>query len=297
MTSSSRLSRALKNAKHITISNQSRIVFMSDIHRGDSSYADEFARNENIYAHALKYYYDHCFTYIELGDGNELWENRFFKSIYSAHKSIFKQLESFHEDDRLHMIWGNHDMVYKNSNTVKQHYSKVKDDKTDEFVDFMPNLEYHEALVLQHQESDKSILCLHGHQADFMNYNMWKFNRFFVQIFWKPMQILGFYDPTSPAKNHKTLIKVERRIKNWIIENENQMIISGHTHRPRFPKPTDIPFFNDGSAVHPRSITAIEINSGNIQLVKWIVSTTKEGVLKVVKEILEGPETLDKYLT
>ena len=41
-------------------------------------------------------------------------------------------------------------------------------------------------------------------------------------------------------KNYKELIKVERRTKNWIAENNNLITIVGHTHRPRFPKPGDI---------------------------------------------------------
>lgn len=296
MSSSNRISRALIEAKILEIDNSSKIILMSDTHRGDASYADEFARNRNIFTHALKHYYNNDYHYIELGDGNELWENRFFKSIYLAHKNIFQIIKKFHDKNRLHLIWGNHDMIYKNPETVKAHYSKIKDDKTDEIIDFMPDLIYHEAIQLHHHESDKLILCLHGHQADFMNYVMWKFNRFFVQILWKPLQILGFYDPTSPAKNHKTLIKVEHKMKKWILNHNRHMLIAGHTHRPRFPKTNGIPFFNTGSAVHPRSITGIEINEGSISLVKWYVSTTDDGILQIVKDTLEGPELLEDYL-
>ena len=34
-----------------------------------------------------------------------------------------------------------------------------------------------------------------------------------------------------------------------------------------------LPFFNDGSCVHPRSITGIEIENGEISLIKWEIST------------------------
>ena len=47
------------------------------------------------------------------------------------------------------------------------------------------------------------------------------------------------------------------------------MIIAGHTHRPHFPQPGNPPYFNDGSCVHPYSITTIEINSGEISIIKW----------------------------
>src|SRR5690606_16009848 len=110
--------------------------------------------------------------------------------------------------------------------------------------------------------------------ADWMNYVCWKFNRFMVRALWRQLQIFGISDPTSPAKNYKELIKVERRIKRWIVENKNLFTITGHTHRPRFPEPGDIAFFNDGSCVHPRSITGLEIENSEISLVKWLIATT-----------------------
>jgi predicted phosphodiesterase len=109
------------------------------------------------------------------------------------------------------------------------------------------------------------------------------------------LQIFGFYDPTSPAKNHRELIKVERRIKNWISNNNNLFTITGHTHRPRFPEPGAIPFFNDGSCVHPRSISGIEIENETISLVKWQIATSENGTLRVVRILLEGPTKLTQY--
>jgi predicted phosphodiesterase len=295
ITSRKRLTRAWEKAKCIDIHSESKIVFMSDAHRGDGSFSDELAQNRNIISHALEYYYRQGFTYIELGDGNELWENTFFKSLYRAHKNIFLILKKFHDDNRLHMVWGNHDMIYRNPKMVQKHYDKRKDDQTEELIDFMPNLEYHESILLNCQETGFQLLGMHGHQADMMNYVFWKFNRFFVRVFWKPLQSLGFYDPTSPAQNHKELIRVERRIKKWITET-NMPIIAGHTHRPRFPEKGEIPFFNSGSGVHPRSITGIEIEKGQISLFKWQINTTPEGVLKVEKELLEGPKPFTDYM-
>ncbi len=78
----------------------------------------------------------------------------------------------------------------------------------------------------------------------------------------------GSGDPTSPAKNYKGLVKVERKLNQWIVNNNQQMLICGHTHRPRFPDPGDIPLFNDGSCVHPKSIIGIEIENYQISLVK-----------------------------
>ena len=80
-----------------------------------------------------------------------------------------------------------------------------------------------------------------------------------------------------------------------MLENNLLLTITGHTHRPRFPEPGDIPFFNDGSCVHPRSITGIEIENGNISLIKWHIATTEDGTLRVVRALLEGPQRLMDY--
>ena len=71
--------------------------------------------------------------------------------------------------------------------------------------------------------------------------------------------------------------------------------IVGHTHRPRFPWPGDVPFFNDGSCVHPRSITGIEIEDGTISLIKWQIATKDDGTLQIVRFLLEGPQKLIDY--
>ncbi len=295
MSSNTRLNRAYTNAKVIEFSNSDKFVLFSDCHRGDNSFADDFANNRNIYMHALTYYYNNNFQYCELGDGDELWENLSFKTLFEAHKNIYLLLKKFHQENKLHLIWGNHDMVYKNKQYVTKHLSSYYNHKTEKNTPLFPNLNYEEGVVLRHQDTCKEIFLTHGHQADWWNYSFWKWSRFFVRILWKPLQIMGISDPTSPAKNHKELIKIERRIKNWIVNNNNLMTIVGHTHRPRFPKPGDIPFFNDGSCVHPRSITGIEIENGALSLIKWYIDTKEDGTLQIKRNVLEGPQPIKSY--
>lgn len=297
MNTKQRLDRAYKEAKEVVFSDSDKLIFFSDCHRGDKSFADDFARNENIYFHALKHYYNEGFIYCELGDGDELWEHSSFESILMAHKNVYALLQKFHLQNRLHLIWGNHDMVYKDQNYVQKHLTTYFDPKDGREEILFKNLEYHEALVLKHKDTDQEIFLCHGHQADWMNYHGWRFNRFLVRVLWKPLQIFGISDPTSPAKNYKELIKVERRIKKWITENNNKLTISGHTHRPRFPEPGDIAFFNDGSCVHPRSITGIEVENGMISLIKWHITTSETGTLQVTRILLEGPQNLIDYKT
>ena len=290
-----RLDKAYKTAKTIAFNDTSKFILFSDCHRGDNSFADDFANNRNIYFHALKHYYKKGFQYCELGDGDELWENLSFESILNAHKNVYMLMKQFHDEERLHMIWGNHDMVYRNKNYVNKHLSTYFDPKTGEHKDLFRDLTYHEGLILKHSDTGQELFLTHGHQADWWNYTFWKWSRFLVRILWKPLNVMGIADPTSPAKNYKELIKVERRIKRWISENNNLMTIVGHTHRPRFPEPNEIPFFNDGSCVHPRSITGIEIENGTISLIKWHINSSEDGSLKIVKTLLEGPTQLTGY--
>jgi UDP-2,3-diacylglucosamine pyrophosphatase LpxH len=291
------LSNAYNKAKHIAIDKDSKLVFFSDCHRGDNSYADDFSHNKQVYFHALKKYYENGFTYFELGDGDELWENRNFESIFESYKNIYDLLKKFHDEKRLHMIYGNHDMVYSNPTIVEKFLGSYFDVITGKQVELLKGVEFNESIILNFDGYKKNILLIHGHQADFFNFVLWKLSRFLVRFFWQPLQkVFGIKDPTSPAKNYKELIKVERRIKKWIINNNNQMVIAGHTHRPRFPEPNELPYFNDGSCVHPRAITGIEIENSEITLIKWHTITHEDGTIQIVRTILEGPEKLSDYL-
>lgn len=295
MPSAKRFTKAYENARRLSFNNDSKFIIFSDCHRGNNSFADDFAKNKNSYYHALSHYYRNGFTYCELGDGDELWENLTFASIFEAHKNVFELLQLFYTEGRLHRILGNHDMVYADQEYVKKHLYTYLDTATEKKVPLFPGVTFPEAIVLQHEVTGQEIFMLHGHQADGLSYYLWKVDRFMVRVLWRQLQIFGIGDPTSPAKNNIELNKVERRTKNWIVANNNQFTITGHTHRPRFPKPGEIPYFNDGSCVHPRAITGLEIENGSITLVKWEIATTEEGYLQAIRVVLEGPQKLESY--
>ncbi|MCT8339159.1 serine/threonine protein phosphatase [Flavobacteriaceae bacterium TK19130] len=295
MASHHRISKAYENARRISFDDRSKFIIFSDCHRGDNSFADDFANNRNIYFHALQHYYKEGFTYCELGDGDELWENLTFQSVFEAHHNVFELMRLFYAENRLYRLIGNHDMAYKNQRYVEKNLYSYFNKVTGKDDPLFPGIEFSEGLVLEHSQTGQEIFMLHGHQADWMNYHGWRFNRFMVRALWRQLQIFGIGDPTSPAKNYRELIKVERRTKKWIIANDNIFTITGHTHRPRFPEPGDIAYFNDGSCVHPRSITGLEIVEGKISLIKWHISTTEDGTLKVARVLLEGPQKLSSY--
>jgi UDP-2,3-diacylglucosamine pyrophosphatase LpxH len=290
------LDNALRKAKPLNINKDSKIILFSDLHKGDNSYADDFAHNMEIYTYAIQKYYERNFTYIELGDGIELWENYSFEPIYKAHKNVFELLKLFYQDDRLHMLWGNHDMIFSDPLTVEKILYKIFPPKNIVQKEKLFDLEYHESILLNIENTDKNILLIHGHQADWLNYRLWKVSRFFVRYCWMPLQKwFGLKDPTSPAKNYKNLIRVEKKLKKWIVNNDNQMVIAGHTHRPRFPDPGLLPYFNDGSCVHPNSIIGLEIENLQISMVKWHTALDVKGQSKIEKTVLAGPKDLTLY--
>ena len=81
MNTLKRISKVFKTAEEIVFDDNSKIVLMSDCHRGDGNWSDDFSKNQNIYFAALTHYYDKNYTYIEIGDGDELWENKRFSDI------------------------------------------------------------------------------------------------------------------------------------------------------------------------------------------------------------------------
>lgn len=289
-----RISKVFNSSKEITFDKSSKFALMSDCHRGDGSWADDFARNSNLFNHALNHYYKNGYTYIELGDGDELWENRKLDIIIEAHSDTFQILSKFYNEGRLYFIFGNHDIVKRNKNFVKKNLYNYYNELENEYMPLFPNIKIHEGLILKHSETNNKILLTHGHQVDYLNYDLWRLARFLVRYFWRILELIGVNDPIRRAKNHKNKDLVARRLINWVIREEH-MLISGHNHRPMFPRLNEPPYFNCGSCVHPRCITAIEIVYENIMLVKWCTKVKDDGTLFISKDILAGPKKLEDF--
>jgi UDP-2,3-diacylglucosamine pyrophosphatase LpxH len=288
-----RLSDVFASAEVIPFDNNSNIVLMSDCHRGDGNWNDNFSNNQNLFFAALNYYYERNFIYIELGDGDELWENRNMKQIINMHSDVFWLMSKFYYECRLYMIYGNHDIVKKNKQFTickMDFYDEVKRKKSPLF----PDIVIYEGLILQHKLTGDKIFLTHGHQGDFLNETVWGVARFLSRYLWRPLELIGFKDPTRAATNYTKKEKAENKFIKWSIQ-EKQILITGHTHRPVFPKPGEHLYFNDGSCIHPRCITAIEIKQGTISLVKWALDTKKDRTLFVGRQMLEGPELLKDY--
>lgn len=287
-----KLRRLYHTAKRIPFDKHSKFIIMSDCHRGQGNNGDNFLPNQILQFAALEYYYKNGYTYIELGDGDELWENRKIQSIIAAHTDIFWLMSKFYDEKRLHMLYGNHDIVKRRKHLTNKAFRNFYCDSGE--CKLFPGIQMPEGLILEEQATKNEILLIHGHQGSFLNDTIWPVARFLVRYFWRPLELVGFTAPTGAARAHNKKEAIEKKLASFA--NNNQlMLIAGHTHRPACPKPGDGLYFNDGSCVHPRSITGIEIEHGKIALIKWSVAASEDLNLYVNRQVLEGPYSIADF--
>ena len=67
-----RISNAFEGALRLPLCPCSKYILLSDCHRGVGNANDNFLSNEYLYLAALQHYFRRGFTYLELGDGDEL---------------------------------------------------------------------------------------------------------------------------------------------------------------------------------------------------------------------------------
>jgi membrane protein DedA with SNARE-associated domain/UDP-2,3-diacylglucosamine pyrophosphatase LpxH len=264
-----RLDHVLETAAEIPFDDTSKIVLFSDVHRGDKSNRDEFAPNESLFMHALRHYYQDGFTYIELGDGDDLWQIGRFSAIRRAYPQVFKLLYQFRWQNRLHLIVGNHEIQGRG-------YERVQKD----------DLVAEEGLVLRHSRTGQRLFVVHGHQVDVWCDKLASISRPAVRLIYTAFNLLGLENgafSVAPSETEGMIIqklgqwyrnqqeKLTQQLIDWA-RNRRQLIITGHTHLPMFAVDRREPYFNTGCCVNPGYITGIEIQNGLISLVKWFVN-------------------------
>ena len=263
----------------IEFDDKSKFVIMSDCHRGIANWGDNFAPNQHLFFAALHNYYENGYAYIELGDGDELWENRHLEQIMRAHSDVFWLMSELYKKNRFLMVYGNHDMCKKGKDCVGKYLEEQ-----------FPKIKVWEGVRLKYKTTGDEIFLTHGHQGDLLNDTRWKLGRFMVRYIWRPLELFGLHDPTDAGKSYEKANRVERKLVRWV-EKRKVSLMSGHTHRSRLAK--ELPgYFNTGSCVHPRCITAMEISGGEVLLVKWAVEVERDNSLKVARKVLDGPLVL-----
>lgn len=294
MYTDKRLTEAYKNAKIEYFDKNSRYILFSDVHRGDDSASDVFARNQTVFVHALDYYYNNGYTYIELGDGDDLWEHSNYKLIRYAHSDVFIVMKKFFDEDRLILMYGNHNLDLKDKYFVKNNLYYYFDEYNKNMTELFPNIVTHEAVVLKEKTTKQEIYLVHGHQGDLFNDKLWVLSMLAVRYFWRYLHVVGFTNPASPSKNAYKRHKIEKKYKRWI-KNHKRVLICGHTHRARFPKKGELPYFNTGCCIHSKKITGIEIINGAILMVDWRIRSDDKGILTIKRTVVKGPVPLSVF--
>lgn len=292
MNNIKKLNKIFNKSNKLFINDSTKIVIMSDLHRGKKDVYDNFSKNENIFLYALDYYYKKGFIYIELGDGDDLWEVKKCTDIVKSNISSFKVLKKFYNAGRLIMLYGNHDIVKSSQKVFNTCFSSYYDEKNVKCNTLLKDLTIYESFILKYDNKD--IFLIHGHQVDYLNSTIWKFSRFLVRSLWQTLEKVGVNDPTKSIKNYKVARNTEKILESWSIKN-NKILIAGHTHRPVFPKDNKSLYFNSGSGVHLNGITAIEIDNGFINLVKWEYKINTGDMFLVNRNVLEKEKISNFY--
>ena len=266
------------------ITADSKFIIFSDQHKGNGDHADDFRASEMNYINALKFYKANDFTFINLGDSEELWKYK-PEQVIPKCMDAFKAESAFQENDHYIKTFGNHDLLWKNKMDVE---SCLKNN-------FNMPLPVWEAVFLKLPVNSNpiNVLLTHGHQGDKMSDNN-RFSTWFVAHFWTPFQRYLRINVNTPSNDDFLRNKHNRIMYEWSSHRKNLLLITGHTHQPvfasgrysdhssnNFPKPelqhaVKPSYFNTGCCCFSDGdITGIEIADGFIRLIKWGVSGKK----------------------
>ncbi len=201
-----------------------KFIIFSDEHKGRKNHADDFAFCEKNYTAALQYYFDENYFFINLGDGEELWENNIF-SVKKHNQLSFEKEKLFQQQKRFIKIFGNHDLYWANDPTAFIQLQSI----------YGENFPVYEGCILQTKINDHKleIFLTHGHQGDLQSDGNW-FSKFFVANVWGPMQSLLDINPNTPANNDQLKSLHNTIMYDWSSAEKNLLLITGHTHQPVF---------------------------------------------------------------
>jgi UDP-2,3-diacylglucosamine pyrophosphatase LpxH len=201
-----------------------KIIIFSDQHKGAKNHADDFAVCEENYVAALKYYFTEGFFFINLGDGEELWENNIF-AVKKNNRRSFEKEKLFQQQKRFIKIFGNHDLYWGNDPTAWIQLQSIYGEK----------FPIYEGCILTTAINERAfqVFLTHGHQGDLQSDGNW-FSKFFVSMVWGPLQGLLDINPNTPANNDQLKSLHNAIMYEWSSTEKNILLVTGHTHQPVF---------------------------------------------------------------
>ena len=240
----------------LDLKKNTRIIILSDQHRGAKNGADDFMKAEGSYLAALNYYFEKRYQFVSLGDSEELWENTLAQ--VKKHNTITFEAEKkfILAENRFFKVFGNHDLYWDNSPIASQQLKAIYDkkikvfegiiiekdndeirqpetkDKDKSFFSF-PKFETAESETLPIANCPLTIFLTHGHQGDASSDGNW-FSKFFVANIWAPLQSYLRINPNTPAYDEDVKTSHNLIMYEWSAKFKNLVLITGHTHQPVF---------------------------------------------------------------
>jgi UDP-2,3-diacylglucosamine pyrophosphatase LpxH len=223
-----------------------RFIIFSDQHKGARNGADDFMPAEANYLAALAYYSKNNFTYINLGDSEELWENTLTR-VKKFNTATFEAEKLFLKQKAFVKIFGNHDLYWDNDPLAWWQLKDIYGEKLKVYegvvlkttVNGPQSTALHQDIPLPIHHLPLTIFLTHGHQGDAQSDGNW-FSKFFVARIWAPLQAFLHINPNTPAYDavKKTLHNVI--MYEWSSQQDNILLITGHTHQPVFESMTHL---------------------------------------------------------
>lgn len=210
--------------------NVDRFIIFSDQHKGRKNGADDFILAEPVYIGALNFYNREGFYLISLGDSEELWENTILQ-VKKHNTASFEAEKKFIHRNAFTKIFGNHDLDWDMDPLAPKHLQDI----------YSSPVTVLEGITLQTKVSDEliNILCTHGHQGDLQSDGNW-FSKFFVSKVWAPLQAYLQINPNTPAYDKELKTQHNSIMYEWSSQQQNLLLITGHTHQPVFESLTHI---------------------------------------------------------
>ncbi|MFT3932719.1 MAG: metallophosphoesterase [Chitinophagaceae bacterium] len=300
--------------------NIGKFIILSDQHKGARDNADDFTTAEKNYLAALDYYYKNDFTFINLGDCEELWENTPDK-VMKSNKSVLLSEARFLQQNRYYRVFGNHDLEWKYPFQQMLYLKPL----------FGSDLKIYEGVELQTQYNNKtfSIFLTHGHQGDKRSDGN-PLSQWIVAAIWTPIQRFLDINVNTTSDSFELVDAHNIIMYDWSATQKQLIFISGHTHKPvfasldhidlltheltaaklanddstikkveeqlsiytkeyegkKFVKSMAYPsYFNTGCCCFDDGdITGIEIENGSIRLIKWETKEDNTSIKRVLEE-------------
>ncbi len=211
-----------------------RFVILSDQHKGRRNGADDFTMSEPNYIAALQHYYQQGYTFINLGDCEELWKNT-LPQVKKANTHAFAVEKMFLLKNKYFKVYGNHDLYWSNDPLAGIELEAVYGKK----------IKVYEGVIIAIPVGDKilHVFCTHGHQGDARSDGNWLAKLFIARI-WAPVQAYLRINTNEPSNDDYKKTVHNEIMYEWSSGQKNTILITGHTHQPVFESLTHLERLN-----------------------------------------------------